>query len=99
MPIDQPEPDQSWIGYAAKRACCSSKEVLDLILGKKLEWIGRDLSTTGYKSILVNVDEIKRLTQLPRSEGLTLQRAAEKSACPAIQWQRLSMQAYFLVRP
>ncbi len=78
MPIDQPEPDQSWIGYAAKRACCSSKEVLDLILGKKLEWIGRDLSTTGYKSILVNVDEIKRLTQLPRSEGLTLQRAAEK---------------------
>lgn len=60
------------IPAAAKRACCSAMEIVALILDGMLSRIGRDRSTSGYLSVLVDPDEVKPFVRGTDIGGLTL---------------------------
>lgn len=63
-PVRKPKHNQVSIAAAAKRACCSAEEILTLILGRKLSWVGKLTSERGYLAVLVDLDEIIRNVQL-----------------------------------
>lgn len=70
-PVRKPKPTQVDLPTAAKRACCSAADILHLILNRKLTWVGRLAGERGYLAVLVDLDEIKRLTRGPDHGGLT----------------------------
>ncbi|MBN8945260.1 MAG: hypothetical protein J0H01_37505 [Rhizobiales bacterium] len=51
------------IPNAAKRANCSAREIVQSVLDRKLDWVGRDSNVWGYLGILVNVEEIRGLVR------------------------------------
>ena len=57
--VRTPKSNQLDIPSAASRCCCSSVEVLRLILNKQLNWVGRQSGVEGYMSARVNVDEVR----------------------------------------
>lgn len=69
--VRQPKSGQANIPAAAKRANCSAAEVIQLILDRKLAWVGHDPGERGYLAVLVDVAEIKEKTRLPDPGGLT----------------------------
>ncbi|GAU84691.1 TniQ family protein [Bosea sp. BIWAKO-01] len=74
--VTEPEGPQMSIAAAAKRACCSAMEIVKLILDHQLRWVGQSTCETGYQAILVDVDEIKRLTRGDHEDDLTILKAA-----------------------
>ena len=70
-PVRNPDAYQADIPSAAGRCCCSSVEVLRLILDKKLDWVGRHSGLQGYMSVLVNVREIRGKVRGADKGGLT----------------------------
>lgn len=63
--------DQSDISTAAKRANCSTSEVVRLILDDRLTQVRRLAGVRGLGAVLVNFEEIRALTRLPELGGLT----------------------------
>jgi hypothetical protein len=63
---------------AAKIANRGVAEIIRLVLDAKLEWVGKLLSTTGYLSVLVNVEEIKTHLHLDALPGLTIRKIAQR---------------------
>jgi hypothetical protein len=59
------------IPTAAKRACCSSADIVRLILDRKLSWTGKAAGQRGYLSLLVNVEEVRTKVRRPDHGGLT----------------------------
>jgi hypothetical protein len=57
--VRKPKPGQASIPAAAKRACCSAADILDLILDCELAWVGQASGERGYLSVRVDVDEIR----------------------------------------
>jgi hypothetical protein len=70
--VDHPPPGTYTICDAAKRACCRSTEIVDLILSRRLKWIGRLSGVHGYDAILVNDREIRAQVRGHELEGYTL---------------------------
>lgn len=58
------------VASAAKRTNASTAEVVRLILENRLVWVGRLVDANGVLGLLVNVEEIKPLVQLPALAGL-----------------------------
>ena len=59
------------IPAAAKRANCGAGEIVELVLSEKLAWVGRNTKTSGFLSLLVDLDEVKRHVHGPARSGLT----------------------------
>jgi hypothetical protein len=70
--IDQAPPGAFPISEAAKRACCRTTEIVDLILSRRLKWVGRLSWAHGYNAILVQVSEIRAQVRGQELEGYTL---------------------------
>jgi hypothetical protein len=66
------------IPRAAKLACCSAMEIVKLIFDRTPIWIGRDPKQRGYRSVLVDIDEIRAAVRLPDHGGLSLRKAATR---------------------
>ena len=62
---------------AAKRATCSTMEVVRLLLERRLSRVGRDAGSRGYLSVLVDPDEVRGLVRGEDHGGLSL-REVEK---------------------
>ncbi len=58
------------IAAATARANCKVHEVVQLILERRLSWIGRDVSLTGFASVMVDLQELKLLVRLPPLDGI-----------------------------
>lgn len=71
VPLNTFEPPIHTIAQAARRANCGAVEILQLILNKRLSWVGRNANDYGYASVLINLDEIKRLVRGDRGGDLT----------------------------
>lgn len=56
---------------AAKLACCSSEEIVRLILDGKLAREWRLTGERGYLSVLVDIEEVRALVRGPEIDGLT----------------------------
>jgi hypothetical protein len=69
--VAAPQPPAYSIQEAAKRANCGAGEIIQLILDKKLAWVGRRAGVDGYAAVLVDADEIKRHVRGPALDGLT----------------------------
>ncbi|MBB4001187.1 TniQ family protein [Aurantimonas endophytica] len=65
------------IPTAAKRASCSSMEVVGLLLDSRLANVGINGESRGYLSVLVDPDEVKALVRRKNHGGLSL-RTVEK---------------------
>jgi hypothetical protein len=65
------------IPMASKKACCSSAEIVRLILDRRLARVGRLAGVKGYMSVLVDHKEVAGMIQGPAINGLTA-RAVEK---------------------
>jgi TniQ len=76
--VSKPDAYQADIPSAAGRCCCSSVEVLRLILDKKLDWVGRHSGLQGYMSALVDVREIRGKVRGADKRGLTVEELKEK---------------------
>jgi hypothetical protein len=63
---------------AAKRACCSSAEIVKLILDERLQWVGRRTGQTGFLCVLVDTNEVKAKTALDAPNGMPLNIAAKE---------------------
>lgn len=63
---------------ATRRACCSITDIVQLILDRKLAWLGHHRKSAGLASVLVKLDEVKMATRLEEPPGLSL-RAAEEA--------------------
>ena len=83
-PVKKPAPNQLDIPSAAGRCCCSSIEVLRLILDKKLTWVGRHADIQGYMSALVDVDEVRAKVRGADTGGLTKEQLKEKLSTTAM---------------
>jgi hypothetical protein len=70
--------NQVSIPAAAKRACCSAADILPLILGGKLSWVGRLAAERGYLAVLVDLDEIRAKTRGGETGGLTRRPASKR---------------------
>ncbi len=70
IPVTTPEGAACDIPKAAKLANCSAIEIVRLILDRKLAWIGQRAGVSGYLSVLVDGDEIKRLVRGPKPDGM-----------------------------
>lgn len=57
--IDRPTHDMCSITSAARRLSCRIKDVVDLILTRRLRWIGRRSDRTGLSALLFNIQEIQ----------------------------------------
>lgn len=68
-----PSPGQVSVLEAARRANCAVREILDLILARRLAWVGRDSCSFGFKAILVELREVCELTRGPDLPGMTKQ--------------------------
>ncbi|MXQ12352.1 TniQ family protein [Microvirga makkahensis] len=66
------------IQSAAKRACCSAMEIVQLILDRKLTRIGRQADIAGYLSVLVDPEEVMPLVQEQASDSLSLPEVERK---------------------
>lgn len=76
--VRKPKADQLSIPAAAKRACCSAADILHLVLGGKLKWIGKLTSQRGYLAVLVSSDEVRAKTRGHDAGGLTRRPAAKR---------------------
>ncbi|WP_434722877.1 TniQ family protein [Mesorhizobium sp. RIZ17] len=75
--IGAPRPDQVGILEAARRANCAVREIVDLILEGRLAWIGQDGRTSGFKAILVDLEEVCEMTRGPDLPGMTKEQVEE----------------------
>lgn len=81
------EPDQHSqmsIGAATARANCQVQEVVELILDRRLAWVGRDVSLKGFASVLVDLDEVKQLVRLPPLDGMPTRAFADSFGVPDV---------------
>jgi TniQ len=60
------------ITKAAKRAFCSSTDIVQMIFDRKLSRVARRQGTTGFMSILVDADEVKQIVRGPELNGLRM---------------------------
>lgn len=60
------------IPHAAKQANCSQMEIVRLITDRKLANVGLNSHDRGYRSVYVNVNEIREMVRGPDYEGLRL---------------------------
>jgi hypothetical protein len=74
--VHKPKPHQCSIPVAAKAACCSAVQIIQLVLDKKLKWTGTLFGTEGYLSVLVDGGEIKRHVSGPVHGGISLRKVA-----------------------
>lgn len=72
-PVQHPTPSQCDIRSAIKRANCSTIEIVQLLLDRKLGWVGQVVGKHGFGSVLVDVEEIKARTRVAPSGTLTAQ--------------------------
>ncbi|WP_315810669.1 TniQ family protein [Bradyrhizobium sp. SZCCHNR3107] len=57
--VERPATGTMSINFAARRANCTTIDIVRLILDRKLRWVGRHLGRSGYDSILVDINEIR----------------------------------------
>ena len=76
--VKKPKPRQMNIPAAARRACCSAADILNMILDRKLSWVGRLTSERGYIAVLVDVEEIRSKTRGAETGGLTRRPASKR---------------------
>lgn len=69
----QPERPIMDIPRAAKRAYCTTPDVLRMILARQLRWVGLDPDVSGFHAILVNADEVLDHVRGPAHDGYTMQ--------------------------
>lgn len=69
----QPERPIMDIPRAAKRAYCTTPDVLRMILTRQLRWVGLDPDVSGFHAILVNADEVLDHVRGPAHDGYTMQ--------------------------
>jgi hypothetical protein len=65
------------IPKAAKRAYCSSSDVIRMILERRLAWTGRLRGVRGYRSVLVKIDEVKAAVRGPEHGGVPLRQVGK----------------------
>ncbi|KQW23203.1 hypothetical protein ASC80_07895 [Afipia sp. Root123D2] len=70
-PVASASRDRVNIPGAAKFACCSSEEIVRLILDGKVQRKWQLTSERGYMSVLVDVEEVRTLVRGPDLGGLT----------------------------
>ncbi|CAO4139796.1 TniQ protein [Methylorubrum thiocyanatum] len=61
VPVDEADADMADIQKAVKRVCCSTIEIVRLVLDRKLAWVGRRTGEQGFAALLVRVSEIRFL--------------------------------------
>jgi TniQ len=66
------------IATAARRGRCFIAEIVKAILDGKLTWVGRRKDVAGFASVLVDIEEIKRVTRFEDPPGLPLQTTARE---------------------
>jgi len=77
QPVDAAGDGQFNIPQTVKRANCSTIEIIQMILARELDWVGRLPSENIFNSILIDLDEIKRKTRLPELDGLTTEQVCD----------------------
>jgi hypothetical protein len=76
-PVVSPSAGQFPVLQAAHKANRSVWEIVDLILARRLTWVGKDVRHFGFKSILVKLSEVRDLTRGPDLPGVTKLEAAK----------------------
>lgn len=61
VPVEDPDEDMADVQKAVKRVCCSTIEIVRLVLDRKLSWVGRRTSERGFAALLVRVSEIRSI--------------------------------------
>jgi hypothetical protein len=77
-PVDKPNQNQVDIPSAASLCCCASIQVLQLILDKKLNWVGRDTGLRNYMSVLVDVEEVRSKVRGADYEGFAVSALSDR---------------------
>jgi hypothetical protein len=70
-PVDNCAPGEVTLVAATKRSNARLTEIVDLVLGAKLEWVGTLTSDRGFSSVLVKLAEVKEKVKLPPVDGIT----------------------------
>ncbi len=71
MTVVEPPENAFDIPTAAKRANCGAAEIIRLVVERRLRWTGRRSGIEGYRSLLVDLTEIKGLVHGSKREGFT----------------------------
>lgn len=69
--VRRPLTNMADIPTATKRASCSTGQIVRLILGRKLAWVGKAVGRRGYLSVLMDVEEIRAKTPRTDHGGLS----------------------------
>lgn len=57
--VDDLDDDMADVQRAMRRVCCTTIEIVRLVLDRKLSWVGRQTGVHGFAALLVRVSEIR----------------------------------------
>lgn len=63
VPVDDPDEDMADVQRAMRRVCCTTIEIVRLVLDRKLSWVGRRIGVHGFAALLVRVSEIRPIVR------------------------------------
>lgn len=75
------QPGFESIPDAARSACCSAAEIVEMILNGRLTTIGRQPGLLGYESVRVDVQETRLLVRRAHHGGLSLRQVEQRMNC------------------
>lgn len=76
-PVEGKTDETMSVSYASAHARCTISTIFQLILDRKLRWVGRRTDRSGIDALLVNPDDLKLALNRPVETGLSAIDAAE----------------------
>jgi hypothetical protein len=89
-PIDGKVEETMSISYASAHARCTISTIFQLILDRKLNWVGHRTDRSGLDALLVIPDDIKLALNRPTDDGLSAIDAAESLRLAPAVMRRLA---------
>ena len=89
-PIDGKVEETMSISYASAHVRCTISTIFQLILDRKLRWVGRRTDRLGLDALLVNPEDLKLAMNRPTEDGLSAIDAAESLRLAPAVMRRLA---------
>jgi hypothetical protein len=91
-PVVQPTSEMSSLSYASAKTRCKITSIIQMIVDKKLRWVGRHVSAAGLASLLVYAEDVTSALALERAppEGMSAPDASRKLGIPVAIFRELA---------
>ncbi|MGM4922158.1 TniQ family protein [Tardiphaga sp. 804_B3_N1_9] len=90
QPVEENADETMSVSYASAHARCTISTIFQLILDRKLRWVGRRIDRSGLDALLVNPEDLRHALNRPTEDGLSAIDAAERLRLAPAVMRRLA---------